>query len=212
VIAARLCLIALRNMRREFWRTVLISLMLVAVFLSTILIAIPVSMDRIAADAAKGLRLITITHNSYRLPVKYCNQIKRMPHVVACAPEIEFNAIYRNPRDHIMALGVTEDIFAVSGSNEYQVPPDIRKRLEADRRGASVGSVLMREYGWKLGQQIVLRDANSKVSLRLIPMLELPTLLTGRALFFNRQLFDDAVKDTYGSNTQDLASFPCSQS
>ena len=208
MIAARLWLIALRNMRRQFWRTALISLMFaVAVFLSTILVAVPISMDRIAADAAKGLRLITIAHNSYGLPAKYCNQIKKMPHVVACAPEIEFNAIYRDPRDHIMALGVTEDIFTVSGTNEYQVPPDIRKKLEADRRGASVGRVLMREYGWKLGQPITLRDADSKVTLTLIPMLELPTLLTARSLFFNRQLFDDAIKDSYGSSSQDLASF-----
>ena len=208
MIAARLFLIALRNMRRQFWRTALISLMFaVAVFLSTILVAVPISMDRIAEDAAKGLRLITIAHNSYGLPARYCNQIRAMQHVVACAPEIEFNATYRDPRDHIMALGVTDDIFTVSGSNEYQVPPDIRKKLEADRRGASVGSVLMREYGWKLGQQITLRDADSKVTLTLIPMLELPTLLTARSLFFDRRLFDDAVKGTYGSNTQDFASF-----
>lgn len=205
----KLLLVALRNMRRQRRRTILTALAFaVAVFLYTVLVAVPVSMDRIASDAAKGLRLIVIAHNSYRLPAKYCNVVKKMPHVIACAPEIQFTAIYRDPRDYIMALGVTEDIFSVSGSNEYQVPSEIRKKIFADRRGASVGSVLMREHGWKIGQQITLRDPyNQKMTLTLIPMLELPTLLLARALFFNRQLFDQGVKDAYGVDTQDRASF-----
>ena len=123
---AKLFIVALRNTRRQPRRTILTALSFaVAVFLYTVLIAVPVSMDRIAADAAKGLRLIVIAHNSYRLPAKDCNAIKKMPHVIACAPEIQFTAIYRDPRDYITALGVTEDIFTVSGSNEFQVSPEM---------------------------------------------------------------------------------------
>jgi len=49
--------LALRNMRRQLRRTILTALTFaVAVFLYTVLVAVPVSMDRIAADAAKGLR------------------------------------------------------------------------------------------------------------------------------------------------------------
>jgi putative ABC transport system permease protein len=205
----KLFVVALRNMRRQPRRTILTALSFaVAVFLYTVLVSVPVSMDRIVADAAKGLRLIVIAHNSYSLPAKYCNEIKQMPHVIACAPEIQFTAIYRDPRNSIMAMGVTEDIFAVSGSNEFQVPPDIARKIFADRRGASVGSVLMREQGWKIGQQITLRDPyNQKITLTLIPMLEMPTLLTSRVLFFNRKLFDEAIKNAYGVDTQDRASF-----
>jgi putative ABC transport system permease protein len=208
-MAQKLFLVALRNMRRQLRRTILTALTFaVAVFLYTVLVAVPVSMDRIAADAAKGLRLIVIAHNSYRLPAKYCNDIKKMPHVLACAPEIQFTAIYRDPRAYIMALGVTDDIFSVTGSNEFQVPPETRKKIFADRRGASVGSVLMHENGWKIGQQITLRDPfNEKMTLTLIPMLELPTLLTSRALFFNRKLFDEGVKNAYGVDVQDRATF-----
>ncbi len=208
-MAQKLFLLALRNMRRQLRRTVLTALTFaVAVFLFTVLVAVPVSMDRIAAEAAKGLRLIVIAHNSYRLPAKYCNPIGKMPHVIACAPEIQFSAIYRDPRDYILALGVTEDIVSVIGSNEYQVPPETRRKFFADRRAALVGAVLMREHGWKIGQQIVLRDPyNQKMRLTLVPMLELPTLETSRALFFNRKLFDDGVKDAYGVDTRDRASF-----
>lgn len=201
--------LALRNMRRQLRRTILTALTFaVAVFLYTVLVAVPVSMDRIAADAAKGLRLITIAHNSYRLPAKYCNEIKKMPHVMACAPELQFTAIYRDPRDYITTLGVIEDIFSVSGDRDFQVSPETREKLFADRRSASVGTVLMREHGWKIGQQIVLRDpGNPKLTLTLVPKLELPSLLTARALFFDRRLFDEAVKDLFGVDTTDRASF-----
>ena len=174
-MAPKLLLLALRNMRRQLRRTILTALTFaVAVFLYTVLVAVPVSMDRIAADAAKGLRLIVIAHNSYHLPAKYCGSIKKMPHVIACVPEIQFTAMYRDPRDSVMAIGITEDIFSLVGSNEFQVPPEMRKKIFADRRGASVGTVLMREHGWKIGQQITLRDpGNPQMTLTLVPMLEL---------------------------------------
>jgi putative ABC transport system permease protein len=206
---SKLLVFAIRNMRRQLRRSVLTALSFaVAVFLYTVLIAVPVSMDRIAADAAKELALIVVPHNSYKLPAKYCNEIKKMPHVMACAPEIVFGAIYRDPRNSVMAIGVTEDIISVSASSEFQVPPEIAKQLFSDRSSALVGSLLMREQGWKLGQPIVLRAPdNPKMTLTLIPKLELPTRQSARALFFDRRLLDEAVKNAYGLDVQDRASF-----
>jgi putative ABC transport system permease protein len=201
--------LALRNLRRQLRRTILTGLTFaVAVFLYTVLVAVPVSMDRIAADAAKGLRLITIAHNSYRLPARYCNDIKKMPHVLACAPELQFNTIYRDPRNYITTFGVTQDIFTVTGDNDFQVSPETRKMMLSDRRFCSVGTVLLHEQGWKLGQQIILRSPdNEKLKLTLIPKLELPSVLTSRTLLFDRRVFDDAVKDAFGVDASDRASF-----
>ena len=208
-MAAKLLQLAMRNMRRQLRRTILTALTFaVAVFLYTVLVAVPVSMDRIAAEAAKGLRLITIAHNSYRLPAKYCNEIKKMQHVVACAPELQFTTIYRDPRDYITTFGVTQDIYTITGDSDFQVPPQTRTMMASDRRFCSVGTVLMREHGWKIGQQIVLRSSdNDKLRLTLIPMLELPSVLTSRALLFDRRVLDNAVKDAFGVDTTDRASF-----
>jgi putative ABC transport system permease protein len=209
MMARKLFHLALRNMLRQRRRTILTALTFaVAVFLYTVLVAVPVSMDRIAADAAKGLRLITIAHNSYRLPAKYCNEIRKMRHVVACAPELQFTTIYRDPRDFITTFGVTQDIYTVIGDNDFQVSPQTRAVMASDRRFCAVGTVLMREHGWKIGQQIVLRSPdNDKLRLTLIPMLELPSALTSRALSFDRRVFDEAVKDAFGVDTTDRASF-----
>jgi putative ABC transport system permease protein len=209
MMIAKLFIVAIRNMRRQLRRTILTALSFaVAVFLFTVLVAVPVSMDRIAADAAKGLRLIVIAHNSYKLPAKYCNDIRKMPHVMGCAPELQWGAIYRDPRNQIMAIGVTQDIYSVSGPSDVQLSPEIRKQMFTDRRNASVGSVLMREQGLKLGQPFTLRSPeNAKLTLTLVPKAEMPGLLTARALFFDRRLLDEAVKNAYGADIQDRATF-----
>jgi len=189
---------------RSLLRTILTALTFaVAVFLYMVLVAVPISMDRIAADSAKGLRLITIAHNSYKLPAKYCGEIRKMPHVIACAPEFQVPTIYRDPRDFVTTIGITDDFFSVTGD-----PPETRKMMASDRRFCLVGTVLMREHGWKLGQQIVLRySENEKLKLTLIPMQELPTVLTSRVLFFDRRVLDDAVKGAFGADISDRASF-----
>ncbi|HVN27761.1 MAG TPA: hypothetical protein VMT64_04710, partial [Candidatus Binataceae bacterium] len=202
---AKLLHLALRNMRRQPRRTTLTALTFaVAVFLYTVLVAVPVSMDRIAADAAKGLRLITIAHNSYRLPARYCNDVRKMPHVLGCAAEVQFDTIYRDPRNYITTFGVNQDIYSVAGDSDFELLPEARRVMSSDRRFCSIGSVLLREQGWKLGQQIVLRDPdNEKLKITLIPMVELPGLLTSRTLLFDRRVLDDAVKSAFGADITD---------
>jgi hypothetical protein len=108
---AKLLVIAVRNLRRQLRRTLLTALAFaIAVFIYTLLIAVPLSMDRTAAAASKGLRLIVQPHNAYLLPARYCQTIKRMPHVLGCAPEIVWEGVYRDPRDLIGTNGVTSDI------------------------------------------------------------------------------------------------------
>jgi cell division protein FtsX len=86
-MATKLILIAMRNMRRQPRRTILTGLTFaIAVFIYTVLIAVPASMDRITEDISQALRLVVTAPNAYRLPAKYCGAIKKMPHVQGCAP------------------------------------------------------------------------------------------------------------------------------
>jgi putative ABC transport system permease protein len=45
------------------------------------------------------------------------------------------------------------------------------------------------------------------MSLTVIPVAELPTIYLSRIFFFNRKLLDDAVKNIYGANIQDVAGY-----
>jgi putative ABC transport system permease protein len=131
-----------------------------------------------------------------------------MPHVLGCAPEITFAGIYRDPRDVVVATGVTRELDSVTAPGDYHVPPDVQKQIDADRRGTAIGHVMMSEHGWKIGQPFTLRNpSDPKMSLTMIPIVELPTQYLSRVLFFQRKLFDDAVKNSYGMDIQDRASF-----
>jgi len=208
-MASKLLKIAFRNMRRQLRRTILTGLTFaVAVFIYTVLVAVPWSMDRIADNASKGLRLVVTERNNNRLPARYCNDIKQMPHVLGCAPEIIWTAIYRDPKDPIVTYGVTQDITNVTGSSDYQLPPEQAKAFTNDRRNAMVGYALMNQYGWKLGEPVTLRNpGDSRLSLTFIPLIEFPTEYMSRAFLFDRRMLDDAVKNLYGVDVQDRAVF-----
>jgi putative ABC transport system permease protein len=208
-MAFRLLIIAFRNMRRQPRRTILTALTFaVAVFMYTVLVAVPWSMDRIADGASKGLRLVVTERNNNRLPARYCDQIKKMPHVLGCAPEIIWGAVYRDPKDPIITYGITQDIATVSDSSDYQLPPDKAQLMQKDRRCALVGAQLMREKGWKLGEPVTLRNPEDpRLALTFIPIVEYPTEYLSRVFFFDRRMLDDAVKNLYGADIQDRASF-----
>jgi putative ABC transport system permease protein len=205
----RLIVMALRNLRRQSRRAILTALAFtVAVFIYTLLIAVPMSMDRMAAEASTGLRLIVQAHNSYRLPARYCQTIKRMPHVLGCAPEIVWEGIFRDPRDLIVAYGVTADISSVASASDYVIDPAKIREFNADRRNVLIGRLLMREHNWNVGQPLILRSpSDPRLTLTFVPILELPTDYLSRAFFFNRQLLDDAVKGLYGVDIQARATF-----
>jgi putative ABC transport system permease protein len=207
-MAIKLCIIALRNMRRQLRRTILTGLTFaVAVFIFTVLIAVPASMDMIAKDASRGIRLIVTERNNNSLPTKYCNAIRKIPHVLGCAPEIQWTGIYRDLRDPIVMTGITEDIFEVTADSDYKASPEVVKQVFQDRRGVLVGSVLMKEHHWKFGEPISVRNMTGKLSLTFIPVAELPSIYLSRIFFFNRKMLDDAVKNTYGDNIQNVAGF-----
>jgi hypothetical protein len=174
MMGGKLLTIAMRNMRRQLRRTILTGLTFaVAVFIYTVLVAVPWSMDRIAANASTGLRLVVTERNSRRLPARYCNDIRKMPHVLGCAAEVPWTAVYRDPKDPIVTYGVTADIVTTTGSSDYQPPPELARELLNDRRYAMVGYALMRQYGWKLGEPVTLRNPeDSRLALTFIPLVE----------------------------------------
>jgi putative ABC transport system permease protein len=208
-MAAKLLTIAFRNMSRQLRRTILTGLTFaVAVFIYTVLIAVPWSMDRIADNASKELRLVVTERNNRRLPARYCDPIRKLQHVMGCAPEIVWGAIYRDPKNPIFAYGINGDLASITGSSDFQISPEQTKLLQTDRRSALVGHALMRENGWKIGQPVTLRNPDDpKLALTFIPIVEYPTEYMSRVFLFDRRMLDDAVKKTYGADIQDRASF-----
>ncbi len=145
-MTAKLLTIAFRNMRRQLRRTILTGLTFaIAVFIYTVLVAVPWSMDRIADNASKELRLVVTERNNGRLPARYCGPIKKLEHVMGCAPEIVWGAVYRDPKDPIITYGINGDIAehhrqqrlsVIAGPEQTAAngPPQRAGRIHADAR------------------------------------------------------------------------------
>jgi len=206
---AKLLTIAMRNLRRQRRRTIFTALTFaVAVFVYTVLVAVPLTMDRIADNASKGLRLVVTERNTGDFPAKYCNSINKMPHVLGCAPELLWSGIYRDPRNTIVTYGITPDLTSVSSSSDYTISPETLKEFWADKRTVLVGADLMHEQGWKLREPITLRDPqNPRLTFTFIPIAALPTEYLSRVFWFHRAMFDDAVKNLFGVDIQNRAAF-----
>jgi putative ABC transport system permease protein len=151
-----------RNMRRNMRRTALtIVTIALATFIYTVLVSVPASMDRVVKDASGTLRLIVNNKTApwEDLPARYCDEIRKMPGCAACTAITGWFATWRD---------VSEPVFCAAGGPEisdvfpdYQLTGQQRDLIAKDRRTAIVGTVLMKKYGWKIGDQITLRGSDA---------------------------------------------------
>jgi putative ABC transport system permease protein len=151
-----------RNMHRNLRRTTLTVLTIaLAIFVFTILISVPASMDRVISDAASGLRLVVNNKNAPwgGLPARYCAAIRPLPGAVACVALTGWVGIYRDASDPIQVFGAgpeNSDVYP-----EYDPTGAIRREFfSGDRRAAYVGGVLLKKEAWRVGQLITLNAAD----------------------------------------------------
>lgn len=198
--------LAVRNLGRRRMRTVLsVFTCFIAGFLLTVLISVPASIKRITSDEGTRLRLIVNAPNAYMLPIWYRDAIRKMPGVVAATAEIEWGAIYRDPRQPIIGYGVDPDVVKVYP--EGHLTADEIKKIISDRRSVMVGSMLMKTNHWRLGEPITLKNLDGKVSITFIPAAVLEAKRDQNAFTFRRELLDEAVKNAYSVDISNRASF-----
>jgi len=151
-----------RNMRRNLRRTILTILTIaLAAFIYTVLVSVPASMDRIMKDASGTLRLIVVNKTApwEDLPARYCDEIDKMPGAAACVGITGWFATWRDVSEPILAFGAGPEVADVFP--DYQLSRENQRLAAKDRRSATVGTVLMKKMGWKIGDHITLRGTDA---------------------------------------------------
>ena len=195
-----------RNLRRRFLRTSLsIFTLFLAAFLFTVLIAVPASIDKVIDEASTGLRVIVSAPNAYMLPIWYRDAFKKMPDVVATTAERQWDGLYKDDRQAIVAFGIDPDIGEVYPETNL-LPAQINEFLH-QRDAAAVGEMLMRKYDWHIGDRVTLKNGDSKLTLSFRIIASLSAHMTRNSFIFRREYFDEGVKKTYGADITDEASF-----
>jgi putative ABC transport system permease protein len=197
-----------RNMRRQLRRTVLTALTIaVATFVFVVLVSVPASMDRIIAQASTTLRVVINNRTGpwYDLPPKYCNQVERIPGVVACAPLTGWPAIYQDERDVIMAFAAgpaLSDVFP-----DYGLSATTQGTYLTNKRAAVVGELLMKKYHWKVGDEVTLRGTSfDHIPMSFIIAGVNPSRRYPNTFTFRRDYLKDTL-EAHGRHDADLAWF-----
>jgi len=175
--------------------------LLVIAFLLTFLSALD-----LADPARKGYFRVVTRHKvglTTPIPAAFSKRIEPLAGVSAVTVLAQFKGIYRDesagnifPRfatDAATFLSVFDDAAIVEGSAD---------EWRRDRGSALVGERLVRKYGWKLGDRIVIRGTLYPVSLDLVlkAVYRLPYETSG-SVFFHREYLEEAWPAFRGTAT-----------
>ena len=102
-------------------------------------------------------RLIVVSRISQvePLPIAYMQRIERLPGIRRAAQVGAFAGVYQSRGNDVLVYATNpEAVFDIYP--EWRTTPEQLRALVATRTGALVGDVLMKAYGWKVGDRIPL--------------------------------------------------------
>jgi putative ABC transport system permease protein len=196
-----------RNLGRNRVRTILTTLAVAfSIFLVCAVMTLPSVRDSILARTANSLRLVV--HHKYgiafdNLPLAYAQRVRTVSHVVGVTHLTWFGGIYSEAKDFFPSYAVdSETVGEVLG--EYQFNPAELDKFKKTRDGALVGARTIRKFGWKIGDEVTLRNSvwfNISLTFKIIGEIPDVNPLSSTLFLFSRQYFEEALRpyEQFGS-------------
>jgi putative ABC transport system permease protein len=150
--------VAVKNTRRNLFRTILTVLgvgvaMLAFLLLRTVLSAWLVGAEYAAKDRIATRHKVTFV---MWMPKKYAEDIKQIPGVKSVGYFNWFGAKLPGKEDQFFANMATDPKSFFDVYDEIYLPPEQKQAWFDDRRGAIVGATIARQFGWKAGDKVTL--------------------------------------------------------
>lgn len=154
----RLLLIAIRNLKRNKWRTFLTVLGAGVAILAFVLLRTVLSAWEVAAKYAAKDRIATRHKMSIvmTLPKRYMEDIRAVPGVKQASYMNWFGARHPTKPDEFFATIAVDPPSFLEVYDEIVVSPEVKARWMEDRKGALVGDVLAKKLGLKVGDKVTL--------------------------------------------------------
>ena len=188
-----------RNLGRNRLRTILTTLAVAfSIFLACTVMILPAVRDSMLASSASSLRLI-VHHNAglaYWLPLAYVQRVRALPHVAGVNHWTWFGGVYTDPKDQFPNLAVDPEAVREVWP-DYSWDPALLETFKSTRNGALVGARTMEKFGWKVGDEITLRDSVFGLTLPFKIIGQIPVEqknILSTILLFPRQYLEEAMK------------------
>ena len=119
-------------------------------------------------DAASPVRLVTRNAVSIMatLPLSYLPKIQAVPGVTGVGYAYWFEGIYIDKKNFFPQFAASLPQY-LDLAPELLMPPEQRDALVKDRRGCLAGRKLIRRFGWKIGDPIILKGTYFQGEYRL---------------------------------------------
>jgi putative ABC transport system permease protein len=150
--------LVLKSARRNKRRTALTVISVaVAVFLFAALRAV-LDGFHAAVEASSSTRIVTIRSISlfFSMPTTHAETIKTVPGVRDVTWANWFGGIYKDPRNFFGQVAIEPESY-LRMFPEILLTPAEKSAFLADRTGCIVGDGLVKRFGWKVGDRIVLQ-------------------------------------------------------
>lgn len=173
--------IIFRNALSHRLRTGLTILGITIAILAFGLLRTVVGLWEIGVERSLATRLVTRNAISlvFSLPISYYERIRQVPGVKSVSYGNWFGGIYIDEK-YFFANEAIEPRSFLELYPEFVLPEDQKQAFFRDRKGCIVGKKLASRYGWKLGDQLVLKG----------------TIFPGQWEFVLRGIFTGADKNT----------------
>lgn len=188
-----------RNLGRNRMRTILTTLAVAfSSFLVCAVITLPSVRDAFLASSASNLRLI-VHHKAgprYLIPLAYVQRVHTLPHVAGVNHMTWFGGVYNDPKDTLADLAVDAEAVAEVWP-DYDWDPKVLEAFKHTRNGALVGVRTMEKFGWKIGDEITIRDGVFPVDLTFKVIGQIPVEkknIVSTSLWFSRQYLEEAMQ------------------
>jgi len=187
----------LKNLFRNKIRSLLtVGLMAVIFFFVATLLSILENFDQ-ASDMGAGQNRLAVQSAislANMLPYSQEAKIRQMPGVVDVAKLQWVGAYYKDQKIFFANFAVDHDRMETV-FEDYKINPQEMAAFKSDRRGALVGPELMKRFGWKIGDKVVLTGTifpfNPELTIRGAYQHPINT----SALYFHMDYFEQATGD-----------------
>jgi putative ABC transport system permease protein len=182
-----------RNLRRSILTVLSIGFSLL---LLTLMMAIWRNFYMSKGTEESALRLVTRHKVSlaFTMPSFYREKIRAIPGVTQVLPQNWFGGKYKDDKsnDFFAQFGTDPDEF-FKVYTDWNIPEDQIVAWQRDRAGAVVDSKKAEQFGWKVGQKVIIKGDVFPVDLELTVRGIFTAPRPTQSLYFNQKYVEEAV-------------------
>jgi putative ABC transport system permease protein len=190
-----------RNLFRNKLRSLLTLILMAAIFFFVATLLSILENFEAASNSGEGQNRLSVQSAislANPLPLSHEAKIAQVPGIVDIAKLQWLGAYYKEPKNFFANFAVDHEKMATVW-DDYSIPKEQMDAFKADRRGAIVGPELIKRYGWKIGDKVVLIGTifpwNPEVTIRGVYHHKFDS----SSFFLHFDYFHEATREITGS-------------